>query len=76
MRAGKFALITPVITSTEGLWVATIRWIPTARANWDNLAISSCPPQHAVTSLNLPAHQLCKRYKEVCVILFIGVLLL
>ena len=32
MRAGKFALITPVTTSVEGRWVATIRWIPAARA--------------------------------------------
>ena len=32
MREGKFALITPVITSTDGRCVATIRWMPTARA--------------------------------------------
>jgi hypothetical protein len=34
MRAGKLALIVPVITSTEGRWVARMRWIPTARAIW------------------------------------------
>ena len=28
------ALITPVITSTEGRWVASTRWMPTARAIW------------------------------------------
>ncbi len=33
-RDGKFALITPVSTSTEGRWVAKIRWIPAARAIW------------------------------------------
>ena len=32
MRVGKFALISPVTTSTDGRWVATMRWIPTARA--------------------------------------------
>ena len=32
MRAGMLALITPVITLTLGRWVATIRWMPTARA--------------------------------------------
>ena len=29
---GMFALTTPVITSVEGLWVATIKWIPAALA--------------------------------------------
>ena len=33
-RAGMLALITPVITLTLGRWVATIRWMPTARAFW------------------------------------------
>ena len=32
IREGKFALINPVITSTEGLCVASTRWMPTARA--------------------------------------------
>ena len=32
MRVGKFALITPVMTSTEGRCVAMIRWMPAARA--------------------------------------------
>ena len=32
MRVGKLALISPVTTSTEGRWVATMRWMPTARA--------------------------------------------
>ena len=30
---GTFALIKPVITSTDGLWVAITRWIPAALAN-------------------------------------------
>ena len=33
-RDGMLALITPVITSTEGRWVASTRWMPTARAIW------------------------------------------
>ena len=33
-RLGMFALITPVMTSTEGRWVAMTRWMPTARAIW------------------------------------------
>ena len=32
MRVGRFALITPVMTSTDGRWVAMIRWMPAARA--------------------------------------------
>jgi hypothetical protein len=34
MRVGKFALIVPVMTSTEGRWVAMMRWMPEARAIW------------------------------------------
>ena len=33
-RLGTFALITPVMTSTDGRCVAIIKWIPTARALW------------------------------------------
>ena len=40
-RDGKFALITPVSTSTEGRWVAKIRWIPAARAIWVSWVIES-----------------------------------
>ena len=32
MRAGKFALMRPVMTSTDGRCVARIRWMPAARA--------------------------------------------
>ena len=32
MRAGKFALMRPVMTSTLGRWVAIRRWMPAARA--------------------------------------------
>ena len=31
IRAGTFTLIVPVMMSTEGRWVASTRWIPTAR---------------------------------------------
>ena len=31
MRAGRFDLIKPVITSTVGFCVASTRWMPTAR---------------------------------------------
>ena len=34
MRLGMLALITPVMTSTDGRWVASTRWMPTARAIW------------------------------------------
>ena len=32
MRVGTLALMSPVITSTEGRCVASTRWMPTARA--------------------------------------------
>ena len=41
IRAGMFALMTPVMTLTDGRWVATIRWIPTARAFWAMRVIDS-----------------------------------
>ena len=41
MRDGMFALITPVTTSTEGRWVATTRWMPTALAIWAIRQIAS-----------------------------------
>ena len=41
MRLGKFALITPVITSTLGRCVASTKWIPTARAICANRAMGS-----------------------------------
>ena len=31
MRAGTLALISPVMMFTDGLWVESIRWMPTAR---------------------------------------------
>ena len=31
---GTLALIRPVMTFTEGLWVAITRWMPAALANW------------------------------------------
>ena len=41
MREGKFALITPVMTSTDGRCVASTRWMPTARAICASRAIGS-----------------------------------
>ena len=41
MRAGMLALMTPVMTFTDGRCVATIRWIPTARAFWAMRVIDS-----------------------------------
>jgi len=41
MREGMLALMSPVMTSTLGRWVATIRWMPAARAFWAIRAISS-----------------------------------
>ena len=37
IRVGKFALIRPVTTSTEGRCVATTRWMPVARASCASL---------------------------------------
>ena len=34
IREGTFALIIPVITSTDGRCVASTRWMPTARDFW------------------------------------------
>ncbi len=45
-RVGRLALITPVITSTDGRWVAMIRWMPAARLFWLSRWIS--------TSISLP----------------------
>ena len=39
-RAGMFALMSPVITSTEGRCVATTRWMPVARASWEMRVIA------------------------------------
>ncbi len=43
-RDGMFALIRPVTTSTDGLWVASTRWTPAARAScvmrWMELSTS------------------------------------
>ena len=47
IRLGRLALITPVSTSTEGRWVATIRWMPAARAFCDRRWIAD--------SISLPA---------------------
>ena len=41
MREGKLALMRPVMTSTDGRWVARIRWMPTARAIWARRVIDS-----------------------------------
>ena len=37
-RAGMLALMTPVMTLTDGRWVAMTRWMPTARAIWGDAA--------------------------------------
>ena len=44
MRAGKFALIKPVITSTDGRCVARIKWMPTARAICARRVMDSSTP--------------------------------
>ena len=41
IRDGTLALIIPVITSTRGDWVASTRWMPTARAFWARRMIES-----------------------------------
>ena len=39
IRLGKLAFMSPVMTSTDGRWVATTRWIPAARAFWARRAM-------------------------------------
>ncbi len=53
-RLGMLALITPVITSTDGRWVAMTRWIPTARAIWAmrTIASSTSRPATIIRSLS------------------------
>ena len=46
IRVGRFALMTPVMTSTEGRCVAMMRWMPAARLFWLRRWIS--------TSISLP----------------------
>ena len=38
-RAGKLALMVPVMMFTDGRWVAMMRWMPMARANCARRAI-------------------------------------
>ena len=47
MRAGRLALMSPVITSTDGRCVARIKWMPTARA--------ICASRQIDSSTSLPA---------------------
>ena len=47
IRVGKFALIVPVMTSTEGRCVAMMRWMPDARA--------ICARRWMQASISLPA---------------------
>src|SRR5215475_9784051 len=43
MRVGKFALMVPVMTSTEGRCVASTTWMPAARAIWARRDPAPCP---------------------------------
>ena len=54
MREGMLALMTPVMTSTEGRWVAITRWMPTARAIWAmrTTASSTARPATIIRSFN------------------------
>ena len=47
MRVGKFALIVPVMTSTDGRCVARMTWMPAARA--------ICARRCTAPSMSLPA---------------------
>ncbi len=47
MRVGKLALMVPVMTSTDGRWVAMITWMPAARA--------ICARRWTAASISLPA---------------------
>ena len=41
IRAGMLTLIVPVMMSVEGRWVASTRWMPTARDFWARRMIES-----------------------------------
>jgi hypothetical protein len=41
IRLGKFALMSPVTTLTDGRWVARTMWMPVARAFWARRTIAS-----------------------------------
>ena len=45
--------MTPVITFTEGRWVATTRWMPTARAIWAMRQIESSTSRAATIMRSL-----------------------
>ena len=47
MRVGKLALMVPVMTSTDGRWVAVMMWMPAARA--------ICARRWTAPSMSLPA---------------------
>ena len=51
MRVGKLALMVPVMTSTDGRWVAMIRWMPAARAIWARRWIRRLPSSLPATSI-------------------------
>src|ERR671929_91086 len=46
MRVGKFALIVPVMTSTDGRCVAMITWMPAARAGHRDLLVVASDVAH------------------------------
>ena len=52
-RAGMFALIRPVITSTDGRCVAQMRWMPMARAFWER-RMTLCSTSLAATIISSP----------------------
>ena len=49
---GTLALISPVITLTDGLWVAITRWMPAALASWARrqMASSTSPGETIIRS--------------------------
>ena len=57
MRLGIFALIKPVITSTEGRCVAKIKWIPIARAFFVPTVQSVLRFAYPLPSLNQQTHR-------------------
>src|SRR3989344_5482098 len=62
MRQGILALIKPVITSTDGRWVDSTRWIPVARAIWAILVTASSTSDGANNMISASSSTMIIRY--------------
>ena len=66
MRVGKLALIRPVMTSTDGRCVATIRWMPVARASWARRQIWRSTSYGAAIIRSASSSMITTQYGSLC----------